>query len=99
VFLGDRSRQGKNHLSPNWFYRCIFTPMLLEVRIDDFVWHDLGHHYASSLAMAAVDVPTIQELLGQHSLEMALRYSHLSPAHKRAAVEKIVPSRPRIDPK
>ncbi len=55
--------------------------------IEDLTPHDMRHTYASQLAMAGVDLGTIKELLGHKSLEMTMRYSHLSPSHKRAAVE------------
>lgn len=37
--------------------------------------------------MAGVNLNTIRELLGHKSIEMTLRYSHLSSDHKRRAVE------------
>jgi hypothetical protein len=36
--------------------------------------------------MKGVDLATLKELLGHRTLEMTLRYSHLAPAHKLAAV-------------
>jgi site-specific recombinase XerD len=39
--------------------------------------------------MAGVDPRTIQELGGWRSLLMVQRYTHLSPAHKAAAIERI----------
>ena len=41
--------------------------------------------------MAGVDLRTIQDLGGWSDLSMVQRYSHLSPTHKREAIEKIVP--------
>jgi site-specific recombinase XerD len=37
--------------------------------------------------MAAVDLRTIQESMGHKDIQMTLRYAHLSPAHKRLAIE------------
>jgi integrase len=51
--------------------------------------HVLRHTFASKLAMAGVDPATIQELGGWRSLVMVQRYTHLTPAHKAAAVERI----------
>jgi len=38
--------------------------------------------------MAGIDLKTVQELLGHKSFEMILRYAHLSPEHKKAAVDE-----------
>ncbi len=57
--------------------------------IADCRWHDLRHTFASHCVMAGVDLATVKELLGHHSLEMTIRYSHLAPAHKAAAVAKL----------
>ncbi len=53
--------------------------------------HTLRHTFASRLAMAGVDLKTIMELGGWSDLSMVQRYAHLSPNHKREAIEKIVP--------
>ena len=40
--------------------------------------------------MAGVDLRTVQELGGWKDLKMVQRYSHLSPAHKAEAVERML---------
>jgi len=51
--------------------------------------HDLRHTFASRLAMAGVDPLTIQQLGGWKTLQMVQRYAHLSPDHKREAIERL----------
>ena len=55
----------------------------------DFHWHDCRHHFASKAVMAGVDLRTLQQLLGHKTLQMVIRYSHLSQSHELAAVEKL----------
>ncbi len=39
--------------------------------------------------MAGVDIGTVQELTGRKGISMTLRYSHLTPKHRLAAVERL----------
>jgi len=64
--------------------------VLREAKIENFRWHDMRHTFASRLAMANVDLNTIRELLGHADYNMTLRYAHLAPSHKAAAVERLV---------
>ncbi len=57
--------------------------------ISDFRFYDLRHTFASHLVMAGVDLKTVQELLGHKTLQMTLRYSHLSRDHKRCAINTL----------
>jgi len=42
-------------------------------------WHVMRHTYASHLAMRGVSLQKIQEQLGHSTVQMTLRYAHLSP--------------------
>ncbi|MEE9257274.1 MAG: site-specific integrase, partial [bacterium] len=54
--------------------------------IEDYRFHDSRHEFASALAMRGVDLNTIRELLGHKTMQMVMRYSHLTDRHKAAAV-------------
>ena len=72
---------------PDWFRDAV-----REAGIKNFTWHCLRHTFASRLVMAGVDLRTVQELMGHKSITMTVRYAHLSPEHRVAALEKLCPS-------
>lgn len=54
---------------------------------DSFRFHDLRHHYASSLVSAGVNLYTVQALLCHKDSKMTQRYAHLSDTALRDAVK------------
>jgi integrase len=57
--------------------------------IEGFRFHDLRHTAASHMAMRGVPLHTIGEILGHKTAAMTERYSHLTPEHKKQAVEML----------
>jgi magnesium-transporting ATPase (P-type) len=72
--------------------RYWFEPAVKQAKLRSFSWHCLRHTFASRLVMAGVDLRTVQELMGHKSIQMTVRYSHLTPRHTLAAVEKLIGS-------
>jgi integrase len=64
--------------------------LMTAAKIENFRFHDCRHSFASKLVMAGVDLNTVRELLGHGDIAMTMRYAHLAPEHKAAAVEKLV---------
>src|SRR5215471_6851755 len=66
-----------------------FELVLTGAGITNFSWHCLRHTFASRLVMAGVDLRTVQELLGHKTIQMTVRYAHLAPQHRLAAVQRL----------
>lgn len=77
--------------------RTSFDTALKRAGIKDFRFHDLRHTFASHLIMLGIDLRTVQVLMGHKTIEMTLRYSHLSPDHKSRAVEILSRSFSKVD--
>ena len=73
-------------LKPFYDIKKSFSGALKKAHIIDFHFHDLRHTFASRLVMAGVDLATIQKLLGHKTINMTLRYAHLSNVHLKDAV-------------
>ncbi|AMB86677.1 integrase [Pseudomonas agarici] len=66
-----------------------WSGLLTLAKVERFRWHDLRHTFASKLVMAGVPLNTVRDLLGHADIKMTLRYAHLAPGTKAAAVELI----------
>ncbi len=83
IFPG-KSGERFNNIRRSW------SGVLDAANISGFRLHDLRHTFASRLVMAGVDLNTVRELLGHSDYAMTLRYAHLAPEHKAAAVARLV---------
>jgi integrase len=63
--------------------------LLERAQVKGFRWHDMRHDFASRLVMAGVPLNTVRDLMGHSDIKMTLRYAHLAPGTKAAAVELI----------
>ena len=69
--------------------RTAFQTACTKAGIEDFRFHDLRHTAASHMIMAGVPFKTVGEILGHTTTAMTERYSHLTPEHKRKAIEML----------
>ena len=80
---------GGTHSPRSWFEAAIET-----AKIEGFTWHCLRHTFASRLVMSGADLRTVAELLRDKTLAMVMRYAHLAPDYKLAAVERMAEAFP-----
>ena len=74
-------------------FQSAWESLLKRAKIVRFRWHDLRHHFASSLVQIGVPLNTVRDLLGHASVAMSLRYAHLAPDQRREAVMKLSANR------
>jgi site-specific recombinase XerD len=84
------TRYGEPMASPRaWFELVMEEAVKRNPALGDVTWHIFRHTYISRLVMAGVDLRTVQELAGHKDIKMTVRYAHLAPAHKLAAVDRL----------
>ncbi|MBB6341090.1 integrase [Pseudomonas fluvialis] len=69
--------------------KTAWLELLESAGVRNFRWHDMRHDFASRLVMAGVPLNTVRDLMGHSDIKMTLRYAHLAPESKAAAVELI----------
>ncbi|WP_408890782.1 tyrosine-type recombinase/integrase [Myxococcus faecalis] len=83
-------QENGEHLTPGMMDHLLITTLKRAGVTRDkstIGWHDLRHTYGSHLAMRGVPLKVIQELMGHATLDMTMRYAHLSPQVKQDAVQ------------
>ena len=76
--------------TPMTTHRDWFDPAVEEAKVPNYSWHKNRHTFASRLAMGSVDIRTIAQLMGHGTIQMTMRYAHLSPDHNQSAVDRLV---------
>lgn len=82
VFTSELGRpfHSRHHL------RCLKRAQI-KAGLRSIGWHTLRHTFASHLAMRGAPLHVVQQLLGHSTIEMTLRYAHVSASNVRAAID------------
>lgn len=83
VFLNRATRK------PFQDVKRAFNTAATNVGIEGLRFHDLRHTFASRLVAAGVDLITVKDLLGHHSVKVTERYTHTNAEQKKKAVEML----------
>ncbi len=107
VYLNDAALEALKALPPRIDGRLFplhanqvsvaFMRAVRRAGIEDFRLHDCRHTFASYQAMAGIQARGLQTLLGHKDGRMTARYSHLSDAYLKAAVNGVVLGRSNPD--
>ena len=84
VFTNEHGNQWKRYKFDTAFARA-----RKKAGIKNFRFHDCRHSAASYLVMMGIDLLTVKEILGHSKIEMVLKYAHLAPEVKIAAMKKM----------
>jgi integrase len=73
-------------INPSNLRRSFYRSLNL-AKINNFVFHDLRHTFATRLSQRGIDIYKISKLLGHKDIRMTQRYAHHCPDSLRAGVE------------
>lgn len=71
------------------FIRGVLYQIIRDIGLKNCTIHDLRHTFASYSAMNGATLLDIAEMLGQKSLSVARRYSHLTQKHTDSIVKRV----------
>ena len=69
--------------------RTSFLRVLRKAHIEDFRFHDMRHTFASHFVMRGGKLNTLQKILGHKTLQMTMRYAHLSSEFAKEEIERM----------
>ena len=67
-------------ISIRWAFEYAVTAAKLNAPLH---FHDLRHHFASWFVMKGGSIASLQKILGHATINMTMKYAHLSPEHLR----------------
>jgi integrase len=87
--LVSLSPQESGHLFDTKTINRSYMNAVESAKLDDVNFHTLRHTFASWAMMRGASLRELQELLGHATLQMTMRYAHLSPDRLRTAVSRL----------
>ncbi|CAB5162503.1 XerC Integrase [uncultured Caudovirales phage] len=84
-YVFTRCGHGMDQIDDSMFKRAC-----RKAGIEDFRFHDLRHTWASWHAQAGTPLTKLQALGGWRTIQMVLRYAHLSPVHLTEHVSNVL---------
>jgi integrase len=80
---------GKIPGKPFWDLKGQFEEAVKAAKLEGVTFHTLRHTAASHMVMNGTPLATVKEILRHKDFSMTLRYAHLSPSHKKAAMDAL----------
>jgi integrase len=92
VFAGSGTEPRKKTIENRYW-----KEYLRQAGIENFRWHDLRHTFGSRLAMDGVSIYDICRLMRHSSVNVTMRYAHLSPDYLRKQINR-KPAENEVEP-